>query len=162
VSESAPSDESTAGNSTRNRHLLIALIAGVTGIVALFLYMPSEGLAWAVTVEQLLAHPQDFAARTLNLQGNLVSGSMLYRKSPCEYRFRIGDAKGDVEVRYAACVLPDTVRDLKGEKVEISATGKLAHEGHFQANLVQGKCPGHYDDKDKQSRPQLIEPKAID
>jgi cytochrome c-type biogenesis protein CcmE len=122
-----------------------------------------DGLRYATSPDALPAPEDAQPTKVYNLQGRLVSGSMQYRLNPCEFRFRVAGALKEVEVHYAACVLPDTVRDLKGKKVEITAHGTLSKAGHFQARDVIGKCPskdGYEADLGK--RPELIEPTRID
>jgi cytochrome c-type biogenesis protein CcmE len=53
----------------------------------------------------------------------------------------------EVEVRYPQCVVPDTFRDVPNMDVDVTATGKLAKDGHFQASQIMAKCPSKYDMK---------------
>jgi cytochrome c-type biogenesis protein CcmE len=102
-------------------------------------------------------------AKTFSLQGRLVSGSIQYCQTPCEYRFRVAGETHEIEVRYPSCVLPDTVRDLKGRHVDITARGKFTSAGFFQAQEVIGKCPSKEGyQQDMGTRPELIEPTRLD
>lgn len=146
----------------RNVGLLIALLIVVGSVLTLFAYAPMEALFHATDVDKLHAERASAGTKTFTLQGRLVSGSMQYRQTPCEHRFRLAGAIHEIAVHYPSCILPDTVRDLRGRPVDITATGTLAADGHFQAKEVIGKCPSKEGYQADSPRPDLIAPTRID
>jgi cytochrome c-type biogenesis protein CcmE len=51
-----------------------------------------------------------------------------------------------LEVRYASCVIPDTLRDVKEMDVEVTAEGTLQDKGDYlEAKHVFAKCPSKYE-----------------
>lgn len=147
----------------RNAGLLIALLIMGGGILTLAAFItPSIGMAYAVTPEELLNRADELYSRNLKVQGELVSGTLRHRRNPCEYRFYVAQGDARVEVHYPSCLLPDTVRDLKGQITNVTATGSLARDGHFQATDVMGKCPEREGYKASMPEPELIEPKLMD
>ncbi|HEU4408652.1 MAG TPA: cytochrome c maturation protein CcmE [Polyangiaceae bacterium] len=124
----------------RNLGLLLGLAAVTGGVVALALSI-GEGTSYAKTVDQLLADRVRLAGRPVNVQGTLVKGSLSYQDSPCEYRFTLTAAGALLPVRYPVCVVPDTFRDTPAGDVEVTASGKLAPDGSFEASNVMAKCP---------------------
>jgi cytochrome c-type biogenesis protein CcmE len=55
----------------------------------------------------------------------------------------------EIGVSYAQCMVPDTFRDVPEMDVDVTATGKLAADGHFQASEIMAKCPSKYDMKQR-------------
>jgi cytochrome c-type biogenesis protein CcmE len=78
-----------------------------------------------------------------------VKGTLVRRESPCEYRFRLKKNGSEIAVNYAQCMVPDTFRDVPEMDVDVTATGKLAADGHFQASEIMAKCPSKYDMKQR-------------
>lgn len=146
----------------RNVGLLIGLLVAVGVLLTAFAYVPMEALFHATDVDKLHRERDTAGTKTFTLQGRLVSGSMQFRQTPCEHRFRLSGATHQISVHYPSCILPDTVRDLRGRHVDITATGTLAADGHFQAKEVIGKCPSKEGYQADRPRPELIEPVRID
>jgi cytochrome c-type biogenesis protein CcmE len=140
--------------SKRNLGLLLGLLAIGGAILTFVLARPSDNMIYSKGVDQVLSTWDAQGERNLRVQGVLVHGSLLKREEPCEYRFRIRDiansGKGDVEVRYASCIVPDTFRDVKGMDVEVTAEGQLAG-GFLQAKHIFAKCPSKYEMQQRQA-----------
>jgi cytochrome c-type biogenesis protein CcmE len=129
--------------------LLLGLLVVAGAILALVMTSFDGAAIYSKTVDQALMEKDSLSGRNLNLQGVLVKGSITKRDDPCEYRFRLQKNGKQLEIRYPQCVVPDTFRDVPDTDVEVTATGKLASEGHFQASAIMAKCPSKYDMKQK-------------
>lgn len=129
----------------RNLGLLVGLLVMGGGILTLVLGSADKAAIYSVPTDQLVAQRDEFAARTVRVEGMLVKGSLLHRAEPCEYRFSIEKNGARLPVRYAHCVVPDTFRDVPDMDVEVTAEGKLTAEGHFEASHIMAKCPSKYE-----------------
>ncbi len=133
----------------RELGLLLALLVMGGAILTLVLTTFDDAAIYSKNVEELLNEKDALAGRNLRVQGTLVKGTLAKRDSPCEYRFRLKKNASEVEVRYSQCVVPDTFRDVPEMDVDVTATGKLAADGHFQASEIMAKCPSKYDMKQR-------------
>lgn len=131
----------------KNMGLLLTLLVMVGALVTLFLVGFKEAAIYATPVDQLLASREKFSSRKVRVEGELVPGSLAKRDEPCEYRFSIHTPtkSGELPVRYAQCVVPDSFRDVKEGGVQVTVEGSLNNEGHFDATLVMAKCTSKYD-----------------
>jgi cytochrome c-type biogenesis protein CcmE len=132
---------------SKNLGLLAGLLAMVLGVVAMFLFGFKEAAIYATPVDQLLASQAKFAGRKVRVEGELVSGTLVKRDQPCEYRFTLHGPNSELPVRYAQCVIPDTFRDMPGGGVQVTIEGTLAQDASFDATLVMAKCTSKYDPK---------------
>lgn len=142
----APAPEPKA---RRELGLLIALLVMGGAILALVMTSFNDSAIYSKTVDQLMSERASLSGRNVRVQGTLVKGTLARRDSPCEYRFRLKKNGAEVEVRYPQCVVPDTFRDVPNMDVDVTATGKLAADGHFQASEIMAKCPSKYDMKQR-------------
>jgi cytochrome c-type biogenesis protein CcmE len=133
------------GTGRRNLGLLLGLLVMGGGILTLVLGSADKAAIYSVPTDQLVAQRDEYAARTVRVEGMLVKGSLLHRAEPCEYRFSIEKNGARLPVRYAHCVVPDTFRDVPDMDVEVTAEGKLTPEGHFEASQIMAKCPSKYE-----------------
>jgi cytochrome c-type biogenesis protein CcmE len=127
--------------------LLGTLLAMAAAILTLVMTSFNDGAIYSKGVDEVLAQKDSLGDRNLRVQGTLVKGTLARRDSPCEYRFHVKKNGADIEVRYPQCVVPDTFRDVPNMDVDVTATGKLAKDGHFQASQIMAKCPSKYDMK---------------
>jgi cytochrome c-type biogenesis protein CcmE len=139
----------TAKPPRREIALLAALLVIGGGILTLVMTSFDGAAIYSKSVDELVAQKDQLAKRNLRVQGTLVKGSLGRRDSPCEYRFKMQKNGAVIEVRYPQCVVPDTFRDVPNMDVDVTATGKLAEDGHFQASEIMAKCPSKYDMKQK-------------
>ncbi len=133
----------------RELKLLIALLVMGASILVLVMTTFNDSAIYSKGVDELLAQKDKLASRNLRVQGTLVKGTLVRRDTPCEYRFRMKKNGAEIEVRYPQCVVPDTFRDVPNVDVDVTATGKLATDGHFQASEIMAKCPSKYDMKQR-------------
>jgi cytochrome c-type biogenesis protein CcmE len=129
----------------------LALLAGLLvmggAILTLVMTNLNDAAIYSKGVDEIVGHEDTLGGRNLRVQGTLVKGTLARRESPCEYRFSMKKNGKEIEVRYPQCVIPDTFRDVPNMDVDVTATGKLATDGHFQASEIMAKCPSKYDMK---------------
>jgi cytochrome c-type biogenesis protein CcmE len=135
------------------------LLAGTVllgvGILVVVFRLSSPRAVYAHSVSEFVAQP--IRDQPVRVSGTLVHGSLSRADNPCEYRFRLAGRESafsdagplsprpELSVRYAACVIPDTFRDLPGCDVEVMVEGELCANCHrFEATQVLSKCPGKY------------------
>ncbi|MCH2108137.1 MAG: cytochrome c maturation protein CcmE [Polyangiaceae bacterium] len=137
----APSEKKSFG-------LLFALLL-MGGSILFIVFSSQDQAIYSTTVDELLADSSRFQGRTLKLEGELVKGTLKRRAEPCEYRFRLTKNQQQIDVRYPACIVPDTFRDVPGMDVQVTAEGELDADGHFEATHIMAKCPSKYEMKQK-------------
>lgn len=136
-----------SGKPRRELVLLGTLLAIGAAILTLVMTNLNDAAIYSKGVDEMMAQKDSLADRNVRVQGTLVKGTLARRDSPCEYRFRMKKNGSEIEVRYPQCVVPDTFRDVPNMDVDVTATGKLSKDGHFQASQIMAKCPSKYDMK---------------
>jgi cytochrome c-type biogenesis protein CcmE len=139
--------EPSSGKPRRELVLLGTLLAIAAAILTLVMTNLNDAAIYSKGVDEMMAQKASLADRNVRVQGTLVKGTLARRDSPCEYRFRMKKNGAEIEVRYPQCVVPDTFRDVPNMDVDVTATGKLSKDGHFQASQIMAKCPSKYDMK---------------
>lgn len=146
----------------RNVGLLIGLLVIVGGIITLVMTGVDNAAIYSMGVDQLEQKRDTVKDRNLRVDGKLVSGTLVKRTTPCEYRFSIEKNGKQLDVHYPQCVVPDTFRDVKGVEVLVTAEGRLAADGHLQATQIFAKCPSKYDMKEVAKTTGMPEGKGMD
>jgi cytochrome c-type biogenesis protein CcmE len=144
VVSDAPGEE----GSRRGLVLLGGLGVIIAGILGLFFTSSEDAVVYAYGVDELQARQADLGQRQVRVMGTLVSGTLVRRDSPCEYRFKMNKGDAVLPVYYAQCVVPDTFRDVKGVEVEVTAEGRMSADGHLEASKIMAKCPSKYEMKE--------------
>lgn len=152
-------DDGEENHSKRNLGLLITLLVMGGAILTFVLGQDSDELVYSKQVEDVVGAEAKLGERNLRVQGVLVHGSLVKRDDPCEYRFEIRSKDqptvAPLQVRYAACIVPDTFRDVKGMDVEVTAEGKLAAADgdakYLEAKQIFAKCPSKYEMQQRQA-----------
>lgn len=134
----------------RNVGLLVALLAMAGGILTLVMTSFNDAAIYSKGVDALMKEKEQLASRTVRVEGALINGTLKRRDQPCEYRFTIRGDESKLDVRYPACIIPDTVRDVPGMMVTVE--GKLNDAGHLDATNVIGKCPSKYEMEQRAKR----------
>lgn len=129
----------------RNLGLLAGLLVVMGGILTLVFTSVDDAAIYSVTTDQLVKNKSEYEDRNVRVEGDLVNGTLRFRKEPCEYRFSMEKNGEKIPVRYPACVVPDTFKDVPGVEVQVTAEGKLSPEGHFEATHIMAKCPSKYE-----------------
>ncbi len=129
----------------RNLGLLVGLLVVMAGVLTLVFTSVDDAAIYSVSTDQLVNNQSDYLERNVRVEGELVDGTLRFRKEPCEYRFSMEKNGEKLAVRYPACVVPDTFKDVPGIDVQVTAEGKLSSEGHFEATHIMAKCPSKYE-----------------
>jgi cytochrome c-type biogenesis protein CcmE len=129
----------------RSLGLLIGLLVAGGAILTLVFTNFKDAAVYSKGVDALLKEQDKYKGRNIKVEGMLVKGTLVRRDQPCEYRFKIQKEAAVLPVRYASCVVPDTFRDMPGMDVAVTAEGKLADNGSFEASHIMAKCPSKYE-----------------
>lgn len=151
----AQGPESSGGKPKRSIGLLVGLLVMVAGLLGLVLLTGGDATIYSVGVDQLIKEPARYSQRNVRVKGMLVKGTLSRREEPCEYRFKLQEKDAVLAVEFPQCVVPDTFRDMPGMDVEVTAEGKMAANGAFQASSIMAKCPSKYEMKQKSMAGEL-------
>jgi cytochrome c-type biogenesis protein CcmE len=135
---------------SQNKSKLLPALATLTilvgGIVYLFYSSAGEAFEYYKHVDEVMANPQHWEGKRLQLHGFVVPGSILRKMDrehqQIEYKFQVINCGSTVDARYAGTV-PDTFKD----RAEVVLKGTLAEGAHFKANEISAKCPSKYEQK---------------
>jgi len=125
------------------------------GVTATVLVGAFVGLLWSTLrdgtqyykhVDEVMASPQDWEGKHLQLHGFVVPGSVVVKQSTLEYQFKVQNNGSVVAATYQG-VVPDT---FKNPGAEVVLTGRLTPAGfHTDPNGVMAKCPSKYEAAEK-------------
>ena len=119
---------------------------GATSIVLLvafgiLLYATlGESMQYYKYVDEVMATPQTWQGKPLQVHGYVVKGSIGRKRDALEYQFDI-QRNGKTLRAYYTGVVPDTFKDDS----EVVLTGTLTDQG-FMATDMTAKCPSKYDE----------------
>ncbi len=148
--DGAPDDADVEAGARRRGIVIAACSVGLAALVAsTFLFGIKNNAIYSKTVDELAAERGRLVGRPVNVEGNLVHGTLQKREKPCEYRFTIERKGVELPVRYEQCVVPDTFRDVPDIDVGVTVQGALQNDGTFEATQVLAKCPSKYEMQDK-------------
>jgi cytochrome c-type biogenesis protein CcmE len=136
----------------RSLGLLIGLLVAGSAILTLVFTNFKDAAVYSKGVDALLKDQEKYKGRNVKVEGTLVKGTLMRRDQPCEYRFKIQKEGAVLPVRYSSCVVPDTFRDMPGMDVDVTAAGKLAANGSFEADHIMAKCPSKYEMQERQKK----------
>lgn len=103
----------------------------------------SEGTEYYKHVDEVMAQPDAWYGKKLQLHGYIVPNSIMVKKSTLEYRFDVQSNGQIVQATYTG-IVPDTFKD----EAEVVLKGTLSSEGFSVApNGVMAKCPSKYEPK---------------
>lgn len=132
--------------------LLAGLLGLMGGILLLVFNSGEDAVVYSYKVNELQAKAGELVDRQVRVQGSLVSGTLVRRDQPCEYRFQLhttGEKNGEpLKVQFPQCVVPDQFRDVQGVEVEVTAEGRLNADGSLEASKIFAKCPSKYEMRD--------------
>jgi cytochrome c-type biogenesis protein CcmE len=125
------------------------------GVTATVLVGAFVGLLWSTLrdgtqyykhVDEVMASPQNWEGKHLQLHGFVVPGSVVVKQSTLEYQFKVQNNGSVVAATYQG-VVPDT---FKNPGAEVVLTGRLTPAGfHTDPNGVMAKCPSKYESAKK-------------
>jgi cytochrome c-type biogenesis protein CcmE len=103
----------------------------------------ADGTAYYMHVDEVLAEPDEWYGKNLQVHGYVVPGSRLVKPNTLEYRFKVENNGSVIDAEYTG-IVPDTFQD--GSEVVIS--GQLSPHGFsVKPNGVMAKCPSKYEPK---------------
>jgi cytochrome c-type biogenesis protein CcmE len=122
------------------------------GLTALVLLLGFGGLLWSTLregteyykhVDEVMAQPDAWYGKRLQLHGFVVPDSIMRRRDSLDYRFEVHSKGAVVPATYSG-IVPDTFKD----EAEVVLKGTLTPEGFQVApNGVMAKCPSKYEAK---------------
>ena len=131
----------------RHRYIKIGITAVVLvlAFAGMLRYTLAEGTEYYKHVDEVLASPQDWDGKRLQLHGHVVARSILVKPDTLEYRFKVQNNGKVIDAQYKG-VVPDTFKDRPGEEAEVVLKGRLTPQG-FQVdpNGIMAKCPSKYE-----------------
>lgn len=102
-----------------------------------------DGTEYYKHVEEVMAEPDAWYGKRLQLHGYVVKDSVLRRRDSLDYKFQV-ESQGHVVPASYSGIVPDT---FKGE-AEVVLKGTLTPEGFVvEPNGVMAKCPSKYEPK---------------
>jgi|SRR5687767_8410636 len=119
---------------------------GVTTLVLLtafgiLLYTTlGESMQYYKYVDEVMAQPQAWQGKTLQVHGNVVRGSIGRKRESLDYQFQL-QRNGQTLTAYYTGIVPDTFKD----ESEVVLTGQLTPTG-FMATEMTAKCPSKYEE----------------
>jgi cytochrome c-type biogenesis protein CcmE len=103
----------------------------------------AEGTEYYKHVDEVMAQPDQWYGKKLQLHGFVVPNSIYTNKQKLEYWFQVQSNGQVVSARYTG-VVPDTFKSDS----EVVLKGTLSKDGFdVQANGVMAKCPSKYEAK---------------
>jgi cytochrome c-type biogenesis protein CcmE len=121
----------------------VTVIVIVGALCALMYATLREGTEYYKHVEEVMAQPDSWYGKRLQLHGFVVKDSILKRRDSLDYRFRIESKGAVVEARYSG-IVPDTFKSGS----EVVLKGRLAPDGFaVDEDGVMAKCPSKYEPK---------------
>ena len=103
----------------------------------------AEGTEYYMHVDEVMAEPEAWYGKKLQVHGFVVEGSRFVKPDTLEVRFQVENNGAVIDAEYTGLV-PDTFQD--GSEVVIS--GQLGPHGFAVApNGVMAKCPSKYEPK---------------
>jgi cytochrome c-type biogenesis protein CcmE len=118
---------------------------GVTSLVLLtafgvLLYTTlGESMQYYKYVDEVVAQPDAWKDKNLQVHGNVVPGSIGRKRESLEWKFSI-QRNGQTMTAFYTGLTPDTFKDNS----EVVLTGRLTPEG-FKATEMTAKCPSKYE-----------------
>lgn len=120
---------------------------GLTGLVLVLAFgglmysSLSEGTEYYKHVDEVMASPQQWHGKKLQLHGFVVAKSIGLKTETLEYRFDVHQ-NGKVIRAYYQGIVPDTFKD----DAEVVLKGVLSQQGFaVHPNGVMAKCPSKYE-----------------
>ena len=123
--------------------MLVTTVVLTAAFVGLLWGTLAEGTEYYMHVDEVMAEPDAWYGKKLQVHGFVVEGSRLRKPATLEYRFKVENNGAVIDAEYTGLV-PDTFQD--GSEVVI--TGQLsAHGFTVDPNGVMAKCPSKYEPK---------------
>ena len=123
--------------------MLVTTVVLTAAFVGLLWGTLAEGTEYYMHVDEVMAEPDAWYGKKLQVHGFVVEGSRLRKPDTLEYRFKVENNGAVIDAEYTGLV-PDTFQD--GSEVVI--TGQLsAHGFTVDPNGVMATCPSKSEPK---------------
>jgi cytochrome c-type biogenesis protein CcmE len=130
----------------RNIKVGVTVTVLVGAFVGLLWSTLRDGTQYYKHVDEVMASPQNWEGKHLQLHGFVVPGSVVVKQSTLEYQFKVQNNGSVVAATYKG-IVPDT---FKNPGAEVVLTGRLTPAGfHTDPNGVMAKCPSKYESAKK-------------
>jgi cytochrome c-type biogenesis protein CcmE len=130
-----------------HRYIKIGITVGVlaAAFIGLLYVTLAEGTEYYKHVDEVMASPEQWQGKKLQLHGFVVANSILVKPDTQEYRFKVQSNGKVIDASYEG-IVPDTFKDRPGEEAEVVLKGQLTSGGfHVDRNGVMAKCPSKYE-----------------
>jgi cytochrome c-type biogenesis protein CcmE len=134
-----------AQRSVTGRAIKIGLTAVVLALAfgGLLFSTLSEGAEYYKHVDEVMAEPETWYGKPLQLHGFVVADSIFRRRDSLDYRFRVQSNGYEVAASYSG-VVPDNFQN----DAEVVLKGRLGPDGfEVERNGIMAKCPSKYEPK---------------
>ena len=123
--------------------IAVTAVVLLSALGGLFWYSLQQDTAYYKHVDEVMASPEQWKGRSLQLHGFVVKGTWLRKPDTLEYQFKV-ENKGKVVLASYTGILPDTFKD----EAEVVLKGRLTTNEHFAVdpNGVMAKCPSKYEE----------------
>ena len=98
-----------------------------------------ESMQYYKYVDEVVAQPDAWRDKTLQVHGNVVAGSIGRKRDSLDWQFDI-QRNGKIIRAYYTGIVPDTFKNDS----EVVLTGRLTPNG-FMATEMTAKCPSKYE-----------------
>jgi cytochrome c-type biogenesis protein CcmE len=124
--------------------IALTAVVLVSALGGLMWYSLQQDTAYYKHVDEVMASPDQWKGRALQLHGFVVKDSWGRKPDTLEYQFKV-ENKGKVVLASYTGILPDTFK----EEAEVVLKGRLTSDDHFAVdpNGVMAKCPSKYEEK---------------
>src|SRR5262245_63204377 len=112
-----------------HRYMILGITVGVRvlAFVGLLFVTLSEGTEYYKHVDEVMASPEQWQGKQLQLHGFIVANSILVKPDTLEYRFKVQSNGKVVDASYKG-IVPDTFKIHPGQDAEVRLRGKLSSD----------------------------------
>jgi len=129
--------------SSKTAKISLTTLVLLTALGGLLWSTLTEGTEYYKHVDEVMASPEQWYGRRLQLHGFVVKDSILRRRDGLDYKFKVESQGKIVDARYTG-IVPDTFKD----GAEVVIKGTLGPDGFaVEPNGVMAKCPSKYEAK---------------
>jgi cytochrome c-type biogenesis protein CcmE len=123
--------------------IAITAVVLLSAFGGLLWYSLDQDAAYYKHVDEVMASPDQWQGKSLQLHGFVKKGTWLQKRNTLEYQFEVENKGSVVKASYTG-ILPDTFKD----EAEVVLKGRLtAHGFEVAPNGVMAKCPSKYEQK---------------
>lgn len=123
--------------------IAVTVVVLLSAMGGLLWYSLQQDTAYYKHVDEVMASPDQWQGKSLQLHGFVVKGTWKQKPNTLEYIFDVANKGKVVRAAYTG-ILPDTFKD----EAEVVLKGRLTGDAHFsvEPNGVMAKCPSKYEE----------------